>query len=209
MKKLLLLSVFERARSAAPCIIFFDELDALAPNRGRSGGSSGVMDRMVSQLLAEMDGLEKSNGIFIMGATNRPDLLDPALLRPGRFDKMLYVGMYSDHASKLSVLQAQTRKFKFETGRELELIMDYLPKNVTGADLYSVSSNAWLNAVRETLAEHKTENSNENDEEKSIVADSIIVKLQHFLDATHNLVPSVSKEEIEEYNKMCIELSSP
>jgi peroxin-6 len=207
---MLILSVFERARSAAPCIIFFDELDALAPNRGRSGGSSGVMDRMVSQLLAEMDGLEKSNGIFIMGATNRPDLLDPALLRPGRFDKMLYVGIYSDHASKLSVLQAQTRKFEFyENGRELELIMDHLPNNVTGADLYSVSSNAWLNAVRESLAKYQTEKSkkDQSDEEKNIVIDSIIVKLQHFLDAIHNLVPSVSKEEIERYNKMCIELS--
>ncbi|EZA52228.1 Peroxisomal biogenesis factor [Ooceraea biroi] len=206
--------IFEGARSAAPCIIFFDELDSLAPNRGRSGDSGGVMDRVVSQLLAEMDGLEESSGIFIMGATNRPDLLDPALLRPGRFDKMLYVGIYSDRASQLSVLQAQTRKFEFyENGRELESITDWLPGNVTGADLYSVSSNAWLNAVREVLAKYQAIeriiDENQPDEKKSIVIDSVVVKLQHFLDAVRNLVPSVSKEEMERYNRMRMELSSP
>ena len=76
--------IFERARQAKPCIIFFDELDSLAPKRGRSGDSSGVMDRIVSQLLSELDGIHGSNDLFIIGATNRPDLLDSALLRPGR-----------------------------------------------------------------------------------------------------------------------------
>lgn len=79
-----LVAVFTRARSAAPCVIFFDELDSIAPNRGRSGDSGGVMDRVVSQLLAELDGLDKADDLFVIGATNRPDLLDPALLRPGR-----------------------------------------------------------------------------------------------------------------------------
>ena len=77
-------SVFTRARNAAPCVIFFDELDSVAPNRGRSGDSGGVMDRVVSQILAELDGLDKTEDVFVIGATNRPDLLDPALLRPGR-----------------------------------------------------------------------------------------------------------------------------
>uniref|UniRef100_UPI0009B45249 peroxisome assembly factor 2 n=1 Tax=Monopterus albus TaxID=43700 RepID=UPI0009B45249 len=76
--------VFSRARSAAPCVIFFDELDSLAPSRGRSGDSGGVMDRVVSQLLAELDALQSSVGVFVIGATNRPDLLDQSLLRPGR-----------------------------------------------------------------------------------------------------------------------------
>ena len=77
--------MFERARGASPCVIFFDELDSLAPNRGRSGDSGGVMDRVVSQLLAELDGITKSRDVFVIGATNRPDLVDPALLRPGRY----------------------------------------------------------------------------------------------------------------------------
>lgn len=201
-------AVFERARSAAPCIIFFDELDSLAPNRGRSGDSGGVMDRVVSQLLAEMDGLDESGGIFIIGATNRPDLIDPALLRPGRFDKMLYVGIHSDYMSKLSVLQAQTRKFKLrENGRELERVVDQLPNNVTGADLYSVSSNAWLNAVREIVTKHQ-ESKIFNKEEKDTIKDNIIVELRHFSDAIGDLVPSVSDEEIERYNRMRTELSS-
>lgn len=207
--------VFERARSASPCIIFFDELDSLAPNRGRSGDSGGVMDRVVSQLLAEMDGLEKSSGIFILGATNRPDLIDPALLRPGRFDKMLYVGVYSNRASKLSVLSAQTRKFTLKKGgRELEEIVDHLPDNVTGADLYSVSSNAWLNAVREAIAmarkkdKKNQKNKKEIDEDPSTEETNVTVKLQHFLDAIRDLVPSVSDEEIKRYNEMQTQLSS-
>ncbi|XP_018358506.1 PREDICTED: peroxisome assembly factor 2 isoform X1 [Trachymyrmex cornetzi] len=204
--------IFKRARSAAPCIVFFDELDSLAPNRGRSGDSGGVMDRVVSQLLAEMDGLEESGSIFIIGATNRPDLIDPALLRPGRFDKMLYVGIHSNLESKFSVLKAQTRKFMFqENGRELERIADQLPDNVTGADLYSVSSNAWLNAVREVLAKHQeTERINKDYsiEEEGIIKDNVIVELRHFSDAICNLVPSVTDEEIKRYNKMRVELSS-
>ncbi|XP_072752107.1 peroxisomal ATPase PEX6 [Anoplolepis gracilipes] len=199
--------IFERARSAAPCIVFFDELDSLAPNRGRSGDSGGVMDRVVSQLLAEMDGLDESGGIFIIGATNRPDLIDPALLRPGRFDKMLYVGIHSDHASKLGVLQAQTRKFKlWNNGRDLKRVVDQLPDNVTGADLYSVSSNAWLNAVREVVA--KYQESKKGFSEEDTIKDSIVVELQHFSDAIRDLVPSVSDEEIERYNRMRTELSS-
>ncbi|XP_032685797.1 peroxisome assembly factor 2 isoform X2 [Odontomachus brunneus] len=198
--------IFERARASAPCIIFFDELDSLAPNRGRSGDSGGVMDRVVSQLLAEMDGLEESSSIFIMGATNRPDLIDPALLRPGRFDKMLYVGIHSDRESKLSVLRAQTRKFKMRKhGQELELVVDQLPDNVTGADLYSVSSNAWLNAVREVLTEHEKTNQHEN---SKLEDNNIVVESHHFLNAIHNLVPSVSDAEIQRYKKMQEELSS-
>lgn len=86
-----------QARSARPCVIFFDELDSLAPARGASGDSGGVMDRVVSQMLAEIDGLsDSSQDLFIIGASNRPDLIDPALLRPGRFDKLLYVGVNAD-----------------------------------------------------------------------------------------------------------------
>ena len=103
-------NVFEAARRASPCLIFFDELDSLAPNRGRSGDSGGVMDRVVSQLLAELDGINKSAVVFVIGATNRPDLIDPALLRPGRFDKLLYLGVNDSKDNQLAVLKALTRK---------------------------------------------------------------------------------------------------
>ncbi|CAL7946508.1 unnamed protein product [Xylocopa violacea] len=195
--------VFERARAAAPCIIFFDELDSLAPNRGRSGDSGGVMDRVVSQLLAEMDGLDCASSIFIIGATNRPDLIDPALLRPGRFDKLLYVGIHSDRESQLNVLKALTRKFKFRKGgEELEKLLDYLPDHTTGADLYSVCSNAWLNAARKVL------NSYQNYSSEIKLNETIAVELEDLLKAARELIPSVSKEEAERYRRMQVELSS-
>lgn len=106
--------VFERARESAPCVIFFDELDALAPNRGASGDSGGVMDRITSQLLAELDGLHSSRSVFVIGATNRPDLLDSALLRPGRFDRMVYLGISGNKEDQYKIIRALTRKFTFE-----------------------------------------------------------------------------------------------
>lgn len=107
--------VFQRARDARPCVVFFDELDSVAPKRGNQGDSGGVMDRIVSQLLAELDGMSEgaggSGGVFVIGATNRPDLLDAALLRPGRFDKMLYLGVSDTHDKQLTILEALTRKY--------------------------------------------------------------------------------------------------
>lgn len=106
--------VFQRARDARPCVVFFDELDSVAPKRGNQGDSGGVMDRIVSQLLAELDGMsggeDTAGGVFVVGATNRPDLLDPALLRPGRFDKMLYLGVSDTHEKQLRIMEALTRK---------------------------------------------------------------------------------------------------
>jgi peroxin-6 len=106
--------VFQRARDARPCVVFFDELDSVAPKRGNQGDSGGVMDRIVSQLLAELDGMsdgeDGGGGVFVIGATNRPDLLDAALLRPGRFDKMLYLGVSDTHDKQLTIMEALTRK---------------------------------------------------------------------------------------------------
>lgn len=106
--------VFQKARDARPCVVFFDELDSVAPKRGNQGDSGGVMDRIVSQLLAELDGMsdgdEGGGGVFVIGATNRPDLLDQALLRPGRFDKMLYLGVSDTHEKQQKILEALTRK---------------------------------------------------------------------------------------------------
>jgi len=107
--------VFQRARDARPCVVFFDELDSVAPKRGNQGDSGGVMDRIVSQLLAELDGMsdgeDGGGGVFVIGATNRPDLLDAALLRPGRFDKMLYLGVSDTHEKQLTIMEALTRKY--------------------------------------------------------------------------------------------------
>ena len=193
--------MFERARAASPSIIFFDELDSLAPNRGRSGDSGGVMDRVVSQLLAEMDGLESEGRVFVIGATNRPDLVDPALLRPGRFDRMLYVGVYTDSTSKTSVLQALTRKFILEKGgKELEELVQKLPRNTTGADLYSICSNAWLRAVSRALEKNFIERD-------QLTAEDIVVTLEDFQQVAGELVTSVSEDELKRYEKLRDQLS--
>jgi peroxin-6 len=105
--------LFERARLASPCILFFDELDSLAPRRGRtSSDSSGVSDRLVSQLLTEIDQQQQDHHIFIIGATNRPDLLDDALLRPGRFDKLIYIGISNEHDDRRQMFLALTKKYE-------------------------------------------------------------------------------------------------
>ncbi|MBN3274768.1 PEX6 factor, partial [Polyodon spathula] len=143
--------VFAKARSAAPCIIFFDELDSLAPNRGRSGDSGGVMDRVVSQLLAELDGLHSTGEVFVIGATNRPDLLDQALLRPGRFDKLLYVGINEDKESQLQVLKAITRKFKVDSSVSLPDVIERCPPRLSGADIYALCSDAMMSAIKRKI----------------------------------------------------------
>lgn len=146
--------VFQRARDAKPCVVFFDELDSVAPKRGNQGDSGGVMDRIVSQLLAELDGISDSDGagggggsVFVIGATNRPDLLDQALLRPGRFDKMIYLGVSDSHAKQLTILQALTRKFTLHPRLDLERVAQSLPFTYTGADMYALCSDAMLKAV--------------------------------------------------------------
>ena len=143
--------VFQRARDARPCVVFFDELDSVAPKRGNQGDSGGVMDRIVSQLLAELDGMsegkEGSGGVFVIGATNRPDLLDPALLRPGRFDKMLYLGVSDTHEKQLTIMEALTRKFAIADDCRLEAVAETLPFTYTGADLYALCSDAMLKAI--------------------------------------------------------------
>jgi peroxin-6 len=143
--------VFQRARDARPCVVFFDELDSVAPKRGNQGDSGGVMDRIVSQLLAELDGMnggeENSGGVFVIGATNRPDLLDTALLRPGRFDKMLYLGVSDTHDKQATILEALTRKFALGPDVSLGRVSERLPLTYTGADLYALCSDAMLKAI--------------------------------------------------------------
>ncbi|XP_057411358.1 peroxisome biogenesis factor 6 isoform X3 [Balaenoptera acutorostrata] len=186
--------VFARARAAAPCIIFFDELDSLAPSRGRSGDSGGVMDRVVSQLLAELDGLHSTQDVFVIGATNRPDLLDPALLRPGRFDKLVFVGVSEDRASQLRVLSAITRKFRLEPSVSLVDVLDHCPPQLTGADLYSLCSDAMTAALKRRV----------QDLEEGLEPGSsaLLLTMEDLLQAAARLQPSVSEHELLRYKSI-------
>lgn len=182
--------VFAKARRARPCVIFFDELDSLAPARGKGSDSGGVMDRVVSQLLAEIDGVQGGGGtgdVFIIGATNRPDLLDPALLRPGRLDKLLYVGIASDVASRLKVIVALTRKFKMSEDVDLHLTAEKCASRMTGADLYALCSDAWMTAFKRTI------------EGNSAIDEDVIVSQSDFEIALASLRPSLSEQEVQSY----------
>ncbi|OPJ81687.1 peroxisome biogenesis factor 6 isoform A [Patagioenas fasciata monilis] len=184
-------NVFAKARAAVPCIIFFDELDSLAPSRGRSGDSGGITDRVVSQLLAELDGLHSTREVFVIGATNRPDLLDPALLRPGRFDKLVYVGINEDRESQLQVLGAITRRFKLDPSVNLTTILEKCPAQLTGADIYALCSDAMMCAVK-----RKVEWIEEGLDTESSV---LILTMEDFLQAAARLQPSVSELELAKY----------
>ncbi|CAB3396559.1 unnamed protein product [Caenorhabditis bovis] len=145
--------VFERARQASPCIIFFDEIDSLAPNRGKNGDSGGVIDRIVSQLLAELDKLHNSprNKVFVMGATNRPDLLDSSLLMPGRFDKQIEVSPGNDVESKTKILEAIARKMNMDENVDLKSVAAACNESMSGAQLSSIISNAAMQAIIEKI----------------------------------------------------------
>lgn len=216
--------VFQRAKDARPCVVFFDELDSIAPKRGYHGDSGGVMDRIVSQLLAELDGVSSGDGgsdVFVIGATNRPDLLDPALLRPGRFDRLLYLGVSDTKEAQLNILHALTRKFKLHPDLRLEDVVDSCPFHFTGADFYALSSDALMRAMSRktetidaiiadlnsqppTTQEHPypltpqyylSELAKPSDVE-------VVVTQEDFELSLRSLVPSVSPAEMEHYRRV-------
>ncbi|KAK5677346.1 peroxisomal assembly protein [Elasticomyces elasticus] len=215
--------VFQRARDARPCVVFFDELDSVAPKRGNQGDSGGVMDRIVSQLLAELDGMsdgeDSGGGVFVIGATNRPDLLDQALLRPGRFDKMLYLGISDTHDKQATILQALTRKFTLDPSLSLARVAESLPFTFTGADLYALCSDAMLKGVTrsarlidDNLAVINNERASRGQSKASVAYyfdhhatesdTNVLVTEQDFLLAKRELVPSVSLDELRHYEQV-------
>ncbi|ORY66283.1 P-loop containing nucleoside triphosphate hydrolase protein [Pseudomassariella vexata] len=213
--------VFQRARDARPCVVFFDELDSVAPKRGNQGDSGGVMDRIVSQLLAELDGMsggdDGGGGVFVIGATNRPDLLDQALLRPGRFDKMLYLGVSDTHDKQITIMEALTRKFTLHPSVSLPKVAEHLPFTYTGADFYALCSDAMLKAVtRQATAvdakirainadpetHHPISTANFFDHHATPEDIAVMVTEQDFLDANHELIPSVSAGESRHYEQV-------
>ena len=144
--------VFEKARSAAPCVMFFDELDSIAQSRGGSSGDSGgASDRVMNQLLTEMDGMASKKSVFIIGATNRPDIIDTALMRPGRLDQLIFIPM-PDKLARLSILKAILRKSPVHKDVNLELIADSLNK-FSGADITEICQRACKYAIRQNIEE--------------------------------------------------------
>ncbi|KAL9103527.1 MAG: hypothetical protein Q9163_001445 [Psora crenata] len=215
--------VFQRARDARPCVVFFDELDSVAPKRGNQGDSGGVMDRIVSQLLAELDGMsdgeEGSGGVFVIGATNRPDLLDQALLRPGRFDKMLYLGISDTHQKQLTILEALTRRFAMHPETSLARVAESLPFTYTGADLYALCSDAMLKAItrKASAVDAKIRAISSGPVTTAYFFDhlakeediAVMVTEADFIAAQMELVGSVSAKELEHYKRVRHEFEGP
>ena len=141
--------LFQRARQVAPCVIFIDELDSLVPARGGGLGEPQVTERVVNTILAEMDGLEELQSVVVIGATNRPNLIDPALLRPGRFDELVYVGVPNQEGRR-RILGIQTQKMPLADDVDLDSIARQTDR-FTGADLEDVVRRAGLVALRRSL----------------------------------------------------------
>jgi len=147
--------VFDKARTAAPCILFFDELDSVAKSRGGSlGDAGGAGDRVMNQLLTEMDGVTAQKLVFFIGATNRPDILDPAMMRPGRLDSIIYIGL-PDFDARVSIFKASLRKSPVEPDVDFEYLADRTD-GFSGADIAGVCKSAAKHAIRASIdAERK------------------------------------------------------
>jgi SpoVK/Ycf46/Vps4 family AAA+-type ATPase len=241
--------VFETARTQAAAyhktsktkaaVLFFDELDSLAPRRridvsGNSSGSSDVMDRVVATLLGELDekitskedGDDNEIKIFVIGATNRPDLLDPALLRPGRLDRRVYLGFPTNEEDRIQILNSQLQKFPLGdtiTEETIRQITHRIPPNLTGADFSAISSGALLRSLHRRCKEIEREAENRLGIGDTITSEAYedciqqvmeeweecdesllrpLVTLDDLMEASQSIVPSVSLEDKEKYEAM-------
>ncbi|KAM4600063.1 nuclear valosin-containing protein-like isoform 1-T1 [Fundulus diaphanus] len=195
--------VFQRGQNSSPCVIFFDEIDALCPRR--SGHESGSSVRVVNQLLTEMDGLETRRQVFIMAATNRPDIIDPAILRPGRLDKTLYVGLpcaADRHAILLTVTKGGTKPQLEQDVRLEEIAFDERCNFFSGADLTALVREASVNALKAYM---KSQDSAQT--HPAGCAAGIKVSKQNFEDAFKTIRPSVSKKDQLMYEQLRESLS--
>jgi len=172
--------IFRRARQVAPTIVFFDEIDAIAPARGMRHDTSGVTDRIVNQLLTEMDGIVPLQNVVVIAATNRPDILDPALLRPGRFDKIIYVPP-PDKKARLEILRIHTRHTPLAEDVDLEEIAEKT-EGYSGADLEALVREAALAALREDI-------------------NATRVHMRHFEEALRRVKPSITPEMVKFYEE--------
>ncbi|MHA1883876.1 MAG: CDC48 family AAA ATPase [Promethearchaeota archaeon] len=179
--------VFRKAKMAAPCIIFFDEFDSIAPSRGRHTSDSGVSEKVLSQFLTELDGLEVMKDIVVIAATNRPDILDPALIRPGRIDRILLVPA-PDETARLEILKIFTEGMPLTANLDIEKLNEFT-KDFSGADIETWCREAAMIALRENIRARK-------------------ITLDHFKEARKDIHPTITKEIMDWYDKFGAKLKS-
>jgi len=181
--------VFDKARSAAPCVLFFDELDSIAKSRGgTSGDAGGASDRVINQILTEMDGMGSKKNVFIIGATNRPDIIDPAILRPGRLDQLIYIPL-PDEGSRMAILKSNLRKSPISKEVDLPFLAK-MTKGFSGADLTEICQRACKLAIRESI---DAEIRREKERQKKGAAMDV--------DDDEDPVPEITKKHFEESMK--------
>lgn len=178
---------FRKARQASPAIIFFDEIDAIAPARG-GGADSHVTERVISQILTELDGLEELRDVTVIAATNRPDIIDPALLRPGRFDRLIYIPPPDKEARK-EIFRIHTKKKPLASDVSLDELAEKT-EDYTGADIASLCNEAVMSAIRECIGKYK-----KFDKEK---LKDLKIHKKHFEEAL-KIVKPLTEEELNKY----------
>ncbi|RRT39551.1 hypothetical protein B296_00059043 [Ensete ventricosum] len=194
--------IFDKARQSAPCVLFFDELDSIATQRGSSvGDAGGAADRVLNQLLTEMDGMNAKKTVFIIGATNRPDIIDPALLRPGRLDQLIYIPL-PDDASRFQIFKACLRKSPVSKDVDLRALAKYT-QGFSGADITEICQRACKYAIRENIEKdiererRKSENPEAMEEDET---DEVAeIKAAHFEESMKFARRSVSDADIRKY----------
>merc|ERR1712110_1235966 len=198
--------VFDKARQAAPCVLFFDELDSIAKSRGsgsNGGDAGGAGDRVINQLLTEMDGMGSKKNVFIIGATNRPDILDGAIMRPGRLDQLIYIPL-PDSESRLSIFKANLRKTPIAKDVDLNFLADNT-KGFSGADLTEICQRACKLGIRESIEKdiqrEKARQANPQAADQMEDDEDLVPELrrEHFEEAMQFARRSVSDADIKKY----------
>src|ERR687895_727334 len=192
--------VFRKARQAAPCIIFFDEIDAIAPTRGGDFGNSHVTERVISQMLTELDGLEVLTNVVVIAATNRPDIIDAALLRPGRFDRLLYVPP-PDYESRKQIIQIHSKKKPLADDINIDDLATKMD-GYTGADIAAVASAAVILSLREHISKYKDPKEAEKNEKE------LKVHMSYFEEAMRKIRP-LSAQELDMYKRIAERFGRP
>ena len=203
--------LFDKARAAAPCILFFDEIDSIAKARGGgAGGSSEAGDRVINQILTEIDGVGAKKSVFVIGATNRPDILDNAVTRPGRLDQLIYIPL-PDYASRLSVFKANLRKSPVAPDVDLEA-MARSTEGFSGADITEICQRAAKNAIRESIAagvaRAKAIAEGKINEDASYEDPVPFIRKDHFEEAMSRARRSVSDDDIRKYEQFMAKMKA-
>ena len=192
--------LFDKARAASPCILMFDEMDSIAKTRGSGGpGSSEAGDRVINQILTEIDGVGARKNVFVIGATNRPDILDPAVIRPGRLDQLIYIPL-PDLKSRIAIFKAQLRKAPIDPEVDVE-VLARSTQGFSGADIAEICTTASKLAIREAILAteerlQKIESGELSADESTEVSDKMIITKKHFNFAMSRARRSVSEKDL-------------